>query len=216
MISEWVIAMLLAAEKDLPNIWLSDPPERWNVADIGSLAGRRLALVGFGGIGEAVARRALPFEMDVAALRRTDAPSPVPEVEVVTSLEAVLADADHVVVAAPYTPATHHLFSDDAFAAMKPGAHLVNVARGGLVDQDALRRALDSDRLALASLDCVDPEPLPAGHWLYAHPKVRLSAHVSWCGAESHTGLIDRFVENLGRFLADEPLGYLVDPVEGY
>lgn len=216
MISEWVMAAMLAAEKRFPQTWLSEPAERWNFAPLGSLAGRRLALVGFGGIGEAVARRALPFEMDVVALRRTGAPSPVPGVEIVTSLEALLADADHVVIAAPYTPATHHLFSDPAFAAMKPGAHLVNVARGGLVDQGALRRALDADRVGLATLDCVDPEPLPAGHWLYAHPKVRVSAHVSWCGDAAHDGQIDRFVENLGRFLRGEELEYLVDPEEGY
>ena len=216
MISEWVIAVMLAAEKQLPRIWLEEPPERWNVTRLGSLAGRRLALVGFGGIAEAVARRALPFEMDVVAMRRTDAPSAIPEVEIVTSLEALLTDADHVVIAAPYTPATHHLFSDEAFTAMKPGAHLVNIARGGLVDQEALRRALDVGQVGLASLDCVDPEPLPAGHWLYAHPQVRVSAHISWCGSVAHNGLIERFAENLGRFLRGEELHYLVDPDEGY
>ena len=63
---------------------------------------------------------------------------------------------------------------------MKPGVHLVNVARGALVDQDALRAALDDGRVAMASLDAVEPEPLPAGHWMYTHPRVRLSPHVSW------------------------------------
>ena len=216
MISEWVIAVMLAAEKQLPERWIEVPPDRWNVAEIGSLAGRRLALVGFGGIGEAVARRALPFEMQIRALRRTASSSPLPEVEIVTRLDALLADADHVVIAAPYTKATHHLFSDAAFEAMKPGAHLVNVARGGLVDQDALRRALDAGRVGLASLDCVDPEPLPAGHWLYDHPRTRVSAHISWCGEGAHSGLIDRFVENLGRHLRGESLAYRVDPEEGY
>ena len=215
-ISEWVMAVLLAAEKRLPQTWLDAPPERWNVAELGTLRGRRLALIGFGGIAQAIARRALPFEMSVRGFRRTQAKSPIPGVEIATDLGTLLADADHVVVAAPETPATRHLLCDETFAMMKPGAHLVNVARGGLVDQDALRRALDSGRVGLATLDCVEPEPLPEGHWLYEHPQVRLTPHISWAGPESHAGLMDRFVENLERFLAGDALEYLVDPDERY
>jgi len=215
-ISEWVIAVLLAAEKRLPESWIHAPPPRWNHAELGSLAGRRLALVGFGGIAQAVARRALPFEMRVKALRRTRAGSPLPEVEIVSSLSELLGDADHVVVAAPETPATRHLLDDAAFALVKPGAHLVNVARGGLVDQDALRRALDAGRIGLATLDCVEPEPLPEGHWLYTHPKVRLTPHVSWVAPGSHSGLMDPFVENLERFRSGDELRHRVDPEEQY
>ncbi|MEZ4290453.1 MAG: NAD(P)-dependent oxidoreductase [Myxococcota bacterium] len=215
-ISEWVMAVLLAAEKRLPEIWLSAPPERWYMAELGSLAGRRLALVGFGGIARAIARRALPFEMSIRALRRTRAPSPIPEVELVTDLEALLDGADHVVLAAPETPATRRMIDDAAFAAMKPGVHLVNVARGPLVDHDALRRALDGGRVGLATLDCVEPEPLPEGHWLYAHPRVRLSPHVSWCAPASRGGLVEPFLENVERFLRGEPLVNRVDPGEGY
>jgi phosphoglycerate dehydrogenase-like enzyme len=215
-ISEWVIAVLLAAEKRLPQTWLREPPEQWNIEHLGTLAGRRLALIGFGGIAQAIATRALPFEMRVSALRRTTAGSPIPEVALVTSLEALLEDADHVVIAAPETPATRRMMNDEAFGSMKPGAHLVNIARGGLVDQDALRIALDAGQVGLATLDCVDPEPLPAGHWLYEHPRVRLSAHISWSGPESHSGIMDRFIENVGRYIRGEPLAYLVDPDEQY
>ena len=216
-ISEWVLAVLLATEKQLPQRWLSAPPERWNTADLGTLEGRRLALVGFGGIAQAIARRALPFGMKVSALRRTSSGSPIPEVEIRTDLAGLLRDADHVVIAAPETPATRHLLSDAAFSAMKPGAHLVNIARGGLIDQDALRRALDREGgLALATLDVVDPEPLPEGHWLYSHERVRLSAHISWSSPVSHSGLLDRFLENLGRYRRGEELAYQVSASEGY
>jgi phosphoglycerate dehydrogenase-like enzyme len=215
-ISEWVMAVLLAAEKRLPESWLDEPPERWNMAELGSLEGRRLALIGFGGIAQAIARRALPFDMKIAALRRTATPSPIPEVSLVTDLETLLRGADHVVVAAPETPATRHLLNDASLAWMGPGAHLVNIARGGLVDQEALRRALDDGRVALATLDCVEPEPLPAGHWLYSHPRVRLTPHISWAGSGSHAGLMDRFCENLARHLAGEPLDFVVDPEEQY
>ncbi len=154
--------------------------------------------------------------MKVTGYRRTKTKSDIPGVKLASDLDALLGQADHIVVAAPETPATHHLLNDEAFAKMKPGAHLVNIARGGLVDQDALRRALTSGQVGLATLDCVDPEPLPAGHWLFTHEKVRLTPHISWAGPESHSGLIDRFVENFGRYVEGKPLEYLVDPSEQY
>jgi phosphoglycerate dehydrogenase-like enzyme len=99
---------------------------------------------------------------------------------------------------------------------VKPGIHLVNIARGALIDQDALRVALDDDRVAMATLDTVDPEPLPAGHWMYDHPKVRLSAHVSWYEPQIQRVALDIFIDNLGRFVRGEPLREVVDPAEGY
>jgi phosphoglycerate dehydrogenase-like enzyme len=154
--------------------------------------------------------------MRVLAHRRTDAPSPLDGVEMSTSLEAVLAASDHLVLAVPLTPRTEHLLDTDAFARVKPGIHLVNIARGRLVDQDALRVALDDERVAMATLDTVDPEPLPAGHWLYSHPKVRVSAHISWA---SHLGMgstVELFVENLRRRVAGELLQDVVDAEQGY
>lgn len=215
-ISEFVLAAMLAAAKRFPATWLDAPPKHWNFARLDVLDGRTLGLIGLGGIGAAVAERALPFGMRVVARRRTDAPSPVPGVEVVRELADVLAVADHLVVAAPATPRTVRLLDAAAFAQVKPGVHLVNVARGALVDQDALRAALDDGRVALATLDTVEPEPLPAGHWLYEHPQVRLSAHVSWYRPEMFRQTIDLFVDNIGRRRRGEPLFGVVDPDEGY
>lgn len=215
-ISEWVIAVLLAAEKQLVEHWLTEPTERWNYAELGSLEGKGLGLIGYGGLGRAIAARALPFGMRVRALRRSKAPSPDEGVEIVPDLPSLLSVSDHVVVVAPETPATRHMMNDAAFAAMRTGAHLVNVARGGLVDQDALRRALDAGRLGLATLDCVDPEPLPAGHWLYGYPGVRLSPHISWSAPDSHDVLMASFIENLGRYRRSQELLGLVDPQQGY
>ena len=99
---------------------------------------------------------------------------------------------------------------------MKPGVHLVNIARGSLVDQDALRVALDDGRVALATLDTVDPEPLPDGHWMYSHPQVRLSAHVSWSSPQAFERIVASFTDNLKRYVAGEPLEGIVDPDEGY
>jgi phosphoglycerate dehydrogenase-like enzyme len=215
-IAEFVLATMLAFEKQLPQSWLHEPPEQWNIAALGGLKGRTLGLVGLGAIGQEVAKRALAFDMQVVAVRRHSGPSPLDGVSMIDSLPALLETSDHVVLAAPATPETRHLFSTAQFAAMKPTAHFVNVSRGSLVDQDALIAALDAGQLAMASLDTVEPEPLPAGHPLFVHPKVRLSAHISWSSPDSMPRTLELFVENLRRFRAGEPLDGIVDLDAGY
>jgi len=215
-IAEYVLASMLAFEKQLPQSWITEPPAEWNVAGLGSLAGRRLGLVGIGAIGTEVARRALAFDMTVTALRRRPEPAPVDGVTLAGDLQTLLGASDHVVVAAPATSSTRRLFDGAAFGAMVRGAHFVNVARGTLVDQDALLEALDRGHLALATLDVVDPEPLPAGHRFFTHPKVRLSPHISWSSPTTVLRTFEMFVENLARFRRGEPLVGIVDREEGY
>jgi phosphoglycerate dehydrogenase-like enzyme len=217
-ISEWVMAAVLAWAKRMPQTWLHEPPRHWNFPwpALDSVSGSTLSLVGLGGIGAAIARRALAFDMRVKALRRTDAPSPVDGVDVVRSMADLVTDADHLVLAAPATPKTAHLIDATVLAQVKPGLHLVNIARGALVDQDALRVALDDDRVAMATLDTMDPEPLPAGHWLYEHPKARVSAHISWYEPELQQAALAIFIDNIGRFTRGEALREVVDPAEGY
>jgi phosphoglycerate dehydrogenase-like enzyme len=207
---------MLAFEKDFPAIWLSEPPEHWNLANLGELAGKTVGLVGLGGIGAAVAQRALAFDMRVRAVRRNPGRDLLTGVELAPKLPDLLASADHLVLAAPGTASTHHLLDAEAFATMRTGVHLVNIARGSLVDQDALRAALDDGTVARATLDTVDPEPLPAGHWLFTHPSVRLSAHVSWSSPRAFDRIIASFVDNLRRFIAGEPLEGVIDVDEGY
>jgi phosphoglycerate dehydrogenase-like enzyme len=215
-IAEFVLAGMLAFEKHLPETWIEEPPEHWNFAPLGWLNTRTLGLVGLGGIGVAIAERARPFGMKVRALRRRPEPSPLEGVEVVGSLEELLPEADHLVLAAPATPRTRHLINAESLALVKPGVHLVNIARGALVDQDALRVALDDGRVAMATLDTVDPEPLPEGHWMYSHPKVRLSAHVSWASPAGMDRTLEIFVDNLRRYAAGEQVLHVVDADEGY
>lgn len=214
-IAEWTLTTMLAFEKRLEDAWI-DSRARWKRLELGGLANRTLALLGLGGIGTAVAERALPFGMRVRAMRRSQARSGVEGVEMVGDLHTLLADADHVVLALPATGATRHLIDATALDHVKHGVHLVNVSRGTLVDQEALRVALDDGRVARASLDTVEPEPLPEGHWLYTHPRVRLSPHVSWSGPGALDVFVDLLIENVRRDLAGEPLLGVVDVAEGY
>jgi phosphoglycerate dehydrogenase-like enzyme len=151
----------------------------------------------------------------VVALRRHPGPSPLEGVAMAGSLPELLAVADHLVLAAPATDATHHAINAETLRLVRPGVHLVNIARGSLVDQDALRAALDDGTVARASLDVTDPEPLPAGHWLYSHPQVFLTPHASWVGPPQFHASTDQFCDNLERFLRGEPLEGLVGP-DGY
>jgi phosphoglycerate dehydrogenase-like enzyme len=215
-IAEFALAAMLAFEKQVPEVWIEEPPEQWGQASLGGLNGRTLALAGLGAIGTEVARRALAFGMEVVAVRRTSAPATVDGIEVTGSLIDALARADHVVVAAAATDATRHLLDAAAFAALKPGAHFVNVARGSLVDHHALLAALDGGRVARASLDVTDPEPLPAGHALYLHPKVRVTPHISWSSPDTVRRTIEIFVENLARWRRGNELAGRVDPSVGY
>lgn len=180
---------------------------------------QQLGIVGYGAIGQAVARRAKAFGMQVQALRRTQQAQQTQADDgtiYATSLKDLLGSSDHVVLALPLTAASRHLLNAQAFAHCKPGLHLVNVARGALIDQDALRLALDSGQLAAATLDVTEPEPLPDKHWLYSHEKVRLTPHISWAAGDVLAGVRSKFAENLQRYRHGQPLHDLIDLSRGY
>ena len=212
-ISQYVFAAIRAYEKACAR----DAFDDGSVDNVKLLAGKTLGLLGLGGIGQQVAKAALAFGMQVVAMRRhTELGSPVLGVDVVSSIDALVAHADHIVLAAPLTSCTHSLFNAQVFAAMKRGVHIINVARGALIDQDALRVALDSGVVARASLDTVTPEPLPAGHWLYTHPLVFLTPHVAWLSDNLFGVALDMFCDNFQRFVDGQPLLHTVNLADGY
>jgi phosphoglycerate dehydrogenase-like enzyme len=215
-IAEFVLAAMLSYEKDLPRTWISEPPERWSRARLGTLSGETCVLVGLGAIGCEVARRAVAFDMKVLGVRNRPVPSPIEGVEVLASLEQALPLADHLVLAAPATEATRKIIGSSALELVKPGVHLVNVARGGLVDQEELLAALDDGRVSRATLDVVEPEPLPAGHPFYSHPRVRLSPHVSWSAPVTLGLILQMFLDNVERYRTGRELLGVVDPRLGY
>lgn len=215
-IAEWVMAMLLAHEKQLPDRWITEPPEAWYMADLGCLENKTLGIIGFGAIGQAIAKRALAFDMNIIAKVRTHRNSPIPGVEMVEDLHNLLQRSDHVVLALPSTPESDGLMGAQSMEALKPGAHLVNVSRANLVDQEALRESLNKGHISRASLDVVEPEPLPVGHWIYQHPRVFLSPHISWSGPNMVERLMAPFFANVMAFSTDLPLQGVVDTAAGY
>lgn len=214
-IAEYVLATIFAAAKRIPDIWLEQASD-WRRIQLGLVQGTTLGLYGFGSIGQALAQRALALGIKVIALRRSDAPFEVDGVERVDSLEQLVARSDHLVLAAPSTADTRHAISRASLAHARPHLHLINIARGNLVDHQALLDALNEGRLALATLDVTDPEPLPAGHAFYGHPRVRLSPHISPSTEQIVPALIDKFVLNLDRFRSGQPLTDVVDTARGY
>jgi phosphoglycerate dehydrogenase-like enzyme len=154
----------------------------------------------------------------VIATRRSDTPSPdwIEQVGKPEELQKLLPRADVVAICVPLTKETERLFDEKAFAAMKPGAYLINVARGKIVDTAVLVRSLQSGRLAGACLDVTDPEPLPKESPLWAMKNVVITPHVSSDAEVTDARASALLEENLRRFAAGEPLLNVVDKSAGY
>ena len=177
-----------------------------------------MGIVGFGGTGRKVARRALAFGMRVLAVDIEDVP-PEPGVEAIWKpdrLYEMLGRSDVVVIALPLTKATRHLFTRDLFRRMRPTGILVNVTRGEIVYGDDLLAALDEGLLWGAGLDVTDPEPLPKGHRLWTHPRVIVTPHTAGGSPRRAGRVIETFIENLRRMRTGEPLLALIDKEKGY
>ena len=177
-----------------------------------------MGIVGFGGTGRAVARRALGFGMRVLAVDIEEVP-PEPGVEAIwrpDRLAEMLGLSDVVVIGLPLTKATHHLFTRDLFRRMRPGAILINVTRGEIVYGDDLMAALTEGLLWGAGLDVTDPEPLPAGHPLWTHPRVIVTPHTAGGSPRRAGRVIATFCENLQRLRDGRPLLALIDKRKGY
>ena len=200
-IAEYVLAAIFEHAKKMPRLWIQGP-ERWKHNMLGMVRDSTLGIVGVGPIGMALAGKAMALGMRVQALRRSDTPFELPGIERATSLSAMFASCDQVVLAAPATAHTHHMVDAQVLAQAKPGLHLINIGRGALIDQEALLAALSQDRIARATLDVTEPEPLPAGHPLYTHPKVRISPHTSALSNYIREALLAKVKRNLASFQA--------------
>ena len=222
--AEHVLGVTIALARQLPAVLRFQVAHHWGQdvlegsGRIRTLNGLRMGIVGLGSIGLEVARLAAPFGLRISAIRRRAGPAPegVEEVLPPDRLHDVLARSDVVVLAAPLTGATHCLIGRGEVAVMKPGAWLVNIGRGRLVDDAAIVEALQTGHLGGAALDVFTHEPLDSGSPYWDLPNVIVTPHISGALEDYWVPLVALFSENLRRFEAGQPLLNVVDKEAGY
>ena len=215
-VAEHVLALLLAAAKRLAECARVD---RWRRAELqgAQFAGSTVGIVGAGGIGREIIRRLEPFDVRVVASTRSGAEVPGAARSLASEdLDELLTVSDYAVLCAPLTPETRGLIGARELDLLGPAGVLVNVARGALVDTDALVAALRDGRLGGAFLDVTEPEPLPEGHPLWSESRVLITPHVANTRAQLEAALVRRVEQNVARFVAGEPLLGTVDRASGY
>jgi len=222
-VAEHALALLLAGVRYLPEHLRA---RSWRQQEffphVGTLRGTTVAVVGAGGIGRALIPLLTPLGAHVIAVNRSGRPVTGPGIP--DSVETVPADllskvwtrTDHVVVAAPATAQTRHLVDADVLSRLRPSSWVVNVARGGLIDTDALVHALKTGIIAGAGLDVTDPEPLPDGHPLWSLPNAIITPHDSNPPHLRSVAFADHVTGNITRFAAGTDLLAPVDPAHGY
>jgi glyoxylate/hydroxypyruvate reductase A len=218
-LAEFVLLGLLYFAKCMPELAASQAQRRWDVHESGQLAGRRVLLVGLGGIGRQVARLLSAAGVQVYGAGRSGRSYDVPGVtSYLTSdqLDEALPEMDALVLACPLTKETRGLIGRRQLGLMRPGAVLVNVARGPVVDEEALVEVLRSGHLGGAFLDVFTVEPLPAASPLWELPNVVVSPHSASTVAAENGLITDLFCDNLRRWLDGQPLRNVFDPAAGY
>ncbi len=190
----------------------------WGEVRMEELKGKTLGIVGLGGIGTELAKRARGFDMRIIATRRRPGVQSeyVDEVRGTDELPWLLGESDFVALCAALTAETRHLIGREELGAMRPTAYLMNIGRGGLIDEAALVKALKDRRIAGAGLDVFEEEPLPSDSPLWDMPNVIITPHNAGDSPRSHERLMDLFCENLRRYVAGEALLNVVDKKAGY
>lgn len=210
-LAEFVLMVMLERVKRVELARHQQRQHLWQRFATGELSRQTLAIVGYGRIGAEVARLAKAFEMRVVASKRSPAGLAASEFGLDAlygpgDLYAMLGEADFACLVTPHTPETEGLMGVRAFAALKPGATLINIARGAVVDEAAMLAALERGQLGHAALDVAATEPLPPESPLWDHPRVTIYPHSASTSARENERLTDLFCDNLRRYLAGEPL----------
>ncbi len=211
-IAEWVVAAILSHVKDLPAMRRQQQQRIFEKVQREELQGKRLVLLGAGHIASEIASRFRPFGLHITAVRRTQTESPLfDEVVSLPALHEVVSLADFVVVTLPLSDETRGLIDSVAIEAMSPHALLVNVARGDILDEQALVRALEQGKIAGAILDVFQEEPLPQEHAFWSLENVTILPHTTWRSPQVRAKQIALFSENLRRFCKGELLLNVID-----
>jgi len=220
-LGEFALAAILFFAKDLRRMVRNQEAGRWEQFDITEIAGQTLGIVGNGDIGRAVATRARAMGMRVVAIKRHGPPlyNVDPLVSRIYKPEErleMMRVADYVVCSAPLTPETHGMIGDREFAAMRPGAVVINIGRGPVIDEPAMVRALSEKRIRGAALDVFDQEPLPEGHPFYKLDNVLLSPHCADHTPDWTEQAMRFFLTQFERFDRGEVLQNVVKKELGY
>lgn len=219
-ISEFVIGLMLMFVKDSSTCMDLKQKRKWERISPVVLANKTVGIVGLGSIGQQVARLAKAFGMRVVATRRSaregDRARNVDAMVPSSRLNDLLGESDFVVLSVPFTAETSMLMGESELRSMKQSARLINIARGGIVDEHALIRALREGWIAGAGLDVFANEPLPVDSPLWTLPNVFVSPHVSGTREDYVLAATKLFVDNLHRYLAGKRLRNVVNKVRGY
>jgi phosphoglycerate dehydrogenase-like enzyme len=218
-LGEFFLTAALYFAKDLPRMLRNQAAERWEQFDVEEIAGRTVAIIGYGDIGRACASRARAMGMKVIAVKRHSsgyADEFVDRTYGPAEIDEAIAAADYIAVTAPLTPETRGLVGPAQIARMKPNAVVINLGRGPVIDEPALIAALTERRIKGAGLDVFDQEPLPAGHPFYRLSNVLLSPHCADHTADWLDQSMVFFLEQLERFRSGAPLLNVVDKKLGY
>lgn len=205
--AEQALALILAAQRELPRWVLAQREGRWEHTHTRSLAGCRVLIVGYGSIGSALDTRLRACEAETVRVARSARPDE--QVHAVADLDGLLPAADIVVLLTPLTAETRGLLDARRLALLPDGALVINVGRGQVLDADAMLAEATSGRLR-AGLDVTDPEPLPAGHPLWEAPGVIITPHIAGGAADFYPKAADFIVDQVRRFAAGEPLRNVV------
>ncbi len=203
--SEAAIAAMLALTRELPRLVLNKERHRWERFPPTLLDGRVAGILGIGAIAEVLSPRLQMLGMKVIGF--SSAPRELPgfdEMRASDNLPAVVGDLDHLIILTPHSARTHHMVNAAVFAALKPGCFIVNLARGGVVDEQALMQALNADKLGGAALDVFETEPLPEDHPLWTTKNVILSPHLGGFSHDSSKHTLPALTHNLRCFLAGD------------
>lgn len=208
-LGEFAVAAMLWFARDLRRLQRSQAARRWEPFEVERLEGKTAGIIGYGGIGQAVGRRAAALGMRVISVRRQQEFGD-------PTVEDVLSESDFVVLSTPLTPKTFRLLSRDRIGLMRNDAVLINVSRGQVVDEQALVEALQRGQIRGAALDVFETEPLPAESPLWALDNVLISPHSADHTADAHHRAMTFFIENLRRYQRGESLENVVDKEQGY